>query len=280
MANPLSLSASGAMNRRPVPVLLVWVFAALIALSLSWHYRGRVAEWFSAGRSAGQDATPTDDVRARAPQSVVQPEPIGTDSSVSPEPRRLLLTGTRRGANALSGYADLGVAASSPQTYAAGAILVNGARLAEIHPDFVILEKGTSRTRVYVEGKAPPGYVPDDAALSMVGGAAIVTPASVDSADRLADIMHMTPTFTGDAVDGLQVLDSQNPQVLKNIGLQRGDRITDIEGQPVTDMGVAANALRPVLDGKDIVVTVVRDGAPQTLYLNGRVVPTDSARAR
>src|SRR6185312_17170314 len=46
--------------------------------------------------------------------AVVQPQPIGTDSSISAAPARLLLKETRPGRNAGEGYAELGISALSP----------------------------------------------------------------------------------------------------------------------------------------------------------------------
>lgn len=79
------------------------------------------------------------EIRKAPTAGVVQPEPIGTDSSSSAAPQRLVHKATRRGRNARDGTAEIGIHAGSPQTYRAGALLANGARIADKHDDLVVL---------------------------------------------------------------------------------------------------------------------------------------------
>ena len=152
---------------------------AILAIGLVALLAFTVAEfdpwgWWSAHERAASAESAERAAAHRFPQGptgVVQPRPQGTDSSVSPVPRRLILTATRPGRNTREGYADLGVDARSPQTYRAGARLANGARLEEILADHVVLEHEGVRTRLYVQGREPAGAPPPLAALVSVGGA-------------------------------------------------------------------------------------------------------------
>src|SRR4051794_33361966 len=78
------------------------------------------------------------------------PIPMGNDSSSSKTPLPLILTGTSPGRNAREGHAYIGVNKDSPQTYMAGALLVNGARLTEIYAQYVVLEKSGKSVRLYL----------------------------------------------------------------------------------------------------------------------------------
>lgn len=94
--------------------------------------------WWSAYRDRTTTASVAE-VRRPPASGVVQPKPSGADSSVSQVSRRLILSATRRGRNAQNGTASIGVNAASPQTFRAGALLANGARIAEMDDDAVVL---------------------------------------------------------------------------------------------------------------------------------------------
>jgi len=85
------------------------------------------------------------------PSQAIPTVSAGTDSSVSTVPQDLILTGTVLGRNFREGRAMIGVAPENPQTYAAGALLANGARLTEIHPGFVVLEHAGRSVRGRIE---------------------------------------------------------------------------------------------------------------------------------
>ncbi|MCC7461714.1 MAG: PDZ domain-containing protein [Gammaproteobacteria bacterium] len=206
------------------------------------------------------------------PASVTQPRPEGTDSSASAEPHPLILTATQPGRNAYEGTADLGVEARSPQRYRAGARLVNGARLEEIHGDHVVLERAGVRTRLYLPGRAPADAPPPLAALATVGGIPRQSPAQAGSSDPLTDHLRLAPVFAGDAVRALEVHANARSRVFGQLGLEPGDRITAIEGAAVTDMASALARLRPLSEGAALSVTVERDGRVSTLALDGAVV--------
>ena len=218
-------------------------------------------------------------VRKPPATSVVQPNPIGTDSSLSPAPRRLLLQSTRRGRNARDGTAAIGVHAGSPQIYRAGALLANGARLTEVHEDWIVLERDGQTARLYVDGNEPADYVDEDSALFEVGGNVRAAAALPDSADALTDVMRVTPVFEGDAVRALEIHANERSDVFNRLGLQPGDRITSVNGVQVTDTASSIAALRRLTLGEALQVTVSRQDNLETLSLDGSIVtPARSAR--
>lgn len=228
--------------------------------------------WWSAHeRSASAESA----ARRRFPEgpaSVTQPRPEGTDSSVSLQPRPLILTATQPGRNAREGTADLGVDARSPQRYRAGAHLVNGARLEEILADFVVLEREGVRTRLYLPGRTPADAPPPLPALATVGGIRPQAPAQANSSDPLTDDLRLAPVFEGDAVRALEVHATARSTVFQQLGLEPGDRITAIDGVAVRDMASALAQLRPLSQGAALSVTVERGGRATTLGLDGAVV--------
>ena len=203
---------------------------------------------------------------------VVQPEPIGTDSSISASPRRLVLKSTRRGKNAMDGTAALGIHAGSPQVYRAGALLANGARIVEIHEDSIVLERDGLRAQVYVEGEEPANYVAKETPLLLVGGDAPALAAVPTSSDTLTDVMRVTPVFDGDSVSALEVHGNERSDAFSKLGLQPGDQITVVNGTPVTDVSTSVAALRRLTHGEALQVTIKRQGQLQTISLDGLVI--------
>lgn len=212
---------------------------------------------------------------------IVQPEPIGTDSSISVAPLPLVLTGTRLGRNSREGYADIGVHVLSPQTYRAGAILANGARLEEIYSDYVVLVRASHRTRLYVTGRvapadAPKPYLP----LLVVGGPTrLEATATADSRDRLTGVIRASPVYDGDTFRALEVYGSGQSDGFLRLGFEPGDRVTAIDGLALKNSDDAFAQLRRLTEGAAFTVTVERGGKPQTLSLDGSILLEGSPRS-
>jgi type II secretory pathway component PulC len=253
---------------KPLAILLAVVIglAAFYVADLDpWGWWSEQERAVSAQRSARRRVPD-------GPASATQPRPQGTDSSVSTRPRALILTATSPGRNAREGTAELGVEERSAQRYRAGARLVNGARLEEIHADHVVLERAGVRTRLYVQGRTPPDAPQPLSALAMVGGLEPRAPARASSSDALNEALRLAPVFEGDAVRALEVHANARSSVFQQLGLEPGDRITAIDGVTVTDMATALAQLRPLSQGAALRVTVERGGRRTTLALDGAVV--------
>lgn len=208
------------------------------------------------------------------PVAAVQPQPVGTDSSVSATRQPLILTEIRRGRNAREGYVNLGVNRLTPQTYRAGAVLANGARIEEIHSDYIILEKGGQRSKLYLETRKPLSQQSSTSSLLFVGGAEPAARAVASTHDALTDFIRVTPIYQGDAVRAIEVYSNERSNVFSSLGLEPGDRITSINGEAVKDAAGAIASLRRLTQGEAMQVTIERQGALQTLSLDGLVMTT------
>jgi len=269
-----ALAAQDALKRRIVPRTVAGltgfslVFLVFLAAGVgSWR-------WWLDYQSHADKSSVRHDTRATPPGmvGVVQPEPVGTDSSVAPSPVPLILKATRPGRNTREGHADLGVNPASPQTYRAGAILANGARIEEIYSDHVVLARDGQRVSLYVDGRAPVDSPPSDSVLLMVGGAKAPAPALPSSADELANYIRVAPVYQGDAVHALEVYSTQSSNVFTTLGLEPGDRITSVDGVAVTDSSAAIASLRRLTQGEALQVTVERGGRLQMISLNGLIL--------
>jgi len=266
-------AASGAKRRRYGALSLA--VAAGIALGAFCLTGFSFAQWW-ANRITERQASAARRTLAPASHdavSVVKPEPVGTDSSVSKVPLPLILTGTRLGRNSREGYADIGVDARSPQTYRAGAILANDARLEEIYPDYVVLAREALRTRLYLLGHAsPPGAQPLAASLLTVGGTPPVPPAVADSRDSLTEVVRIAPLFDGDRVRALELYPSAHSDLFERLGLEPGDRVIAIDGAALKGSRDAIEELRRLTAGASLTVTIERGGRQQILSLDGSLL--------
>ncbi|MDB6107636.1 MAG: ral secretion pathway protein [Gammaproteobacteria bacterium] len=203
--------------------------------------------------------------------------PSGNDSSISKVPLPLKLTVTRPGRNVHEGSADIGVNEHSPQTYVAGAILANGARLIEIYPDHVRLEKDHRVVALYREGMSRLNAQAGLSDLLTVGGTQ-APPAQADSHEDLTDYIRPSPVYSGTSVVGLQVYAGRQAGAFAQIGLQPGDVITAIDEVPLSELQTALEQLHRLTQGEVVAATVQRKGERISLDLDGSVIEATRQR--
>jgi len=253
------------------PVAVLWLVLAVgFGILVLWVAGFEPLQWWRAHQQAAIAKAVPPRHAPTGPISIVQPTPLGTDSSISKVPLPLHLTATRVGRNSREGYADIGVNVLSPQTYKAGAILANGARLEEIYSDSVVLERDHYRARLYIEGRASPaGAGPTMSALLTVGGTMPNPAAVADSRDTLTEFVRIAPVFEGDHFRALELYPSAHSDVFGRLGLKPGDRVTAIDGVALKNSKEAIGELRRLSEGASVNVTIERGGKPQMLSLDG-----------
>lgn len=199
----------------------------------------------------------------------VTPErPVGNDSSVSPTPLPLILVRTQPGRNNREGLAQIGVYARSPQTYTAGALLANGARLTEVYANYVVLERDGRSARLYLTGQAQPD--PSAVAgLLTVGGTAPPAPPVMTSDEPLTAFLRPSPVFADGRVRGYSLQAGRNSAAFEKLGLQPGDIVTQINGSPVSNAADTVAALETLTQGAALSVLIERRGVSQALSLDG-----------
>jgi hypothetical protein len=206
--------------------------------------------------------------------------PRGNDSSISPRPLELLLVRTRPGRTPHEGSAQIGVVQESPQTYLAGALLENGARLMEIHSDYVVLQKDGGAARLYLSGQRVAGRSSDAALLTVGGAKQAITPAPITSREVLTDYLRPNPVYEGESLLGYEVYSGAKAGPFTQLGLRPGDLITTVGGTPLTDVSTAWDMLRELMDGAVLPAVVKRHGETLTLTLDGSILlRAEEARA-
>ena len=169
----------------------------------------------------------------------------------------------------MEGTVALGVNAGSPQVYAAGSLLANGARIVEINEDFIVLERDGERARLHAEGHEPLDLPGSASPLLTVGGQLVRELARITSEDELTKHIRVSPVYRGDRLEAIEAFPGGGSNAFAMTGLKPGDRITTINGQALSDAAKGIATLRRLTTGEALQVTVERAGGQQVLALDG-----------
>jgi hypothetical protein len=229
---------------------------------------------------AGQVAPADDADFSAAAQAPVDPQTslLGTDASVSLEEQKLVLVRTHPGATPREGTASLGVDARNPQTYAAGALLANGAVLQEIYRDYVVLSRDGKQSLLLIAGRsarisARHKDIGVDSDVLTVGGEAAVNrdlERVSTSREDLSEIIRAEPYFERESFAGLKILPGTNRHSLALLELQSGDIVRTIEGRRAESPDSAWQKLDDAVStGTPIVIGIERNGTLMSISLDG-----------
>lgn len=261
---------------------LTLLLAAIVVGTACWVSGVFELTWLKAERKEHTEAARADRVgtntQAAQASDAAPPAPVGNDSSVSPVPLPLILTGTMPGRNAREGLAFLGVNENSPQTYAAGALLANGARITEIYVDRVVLERDGQRVDLYLHGSGKTSEPRKLTDILTVGGTSPAPPAKITQREVLTDYIRPSPVYDGQTLKGYQVYPGQQAGVFSQLGLQSGDIITSINGVPLNEPQMAIEQLKQLSQGYAVTATVLRQDKIETLSLDGGLIARDLRR--
>ena len=205
---------------------------------------------------------------------------LGTDASASKVPLRLILVRTIQGPNVHSGAALIGSDPQHPQTFLASAILENGARIDEIYHDRIVLMKDGRRTTLYVLGlTSPDESVTTDPPLTVGGMSASSAPVQ-PSVEQATDYVRPVPVYEQGAVVGFQVYPGRHSEAFTRWGLQSGDVIVALDGQPLTDADQVMHLFHLIVEGASMTASVQRNGvALAFVTLDGEVIQQEGAFA-
>jgi general secretion pathway protein C len=191
----------------------------------------------------------------------------------SKEPRPLILTGTVVGSHPGEGSAFIATDERNPQTYAIGAVLANGARLAEVAKDHVILQKDGRSVRLDIQNVKSRGRPVSD--LLMVGGVQPAVTAKPTHTETFTQFIRTNPVYEGNVLSGYEVYPGQKAGVFGRLGLRPGDVITALDGARLTDAGNAMHLLAQLASGLAMRATVKRSGKTEELSLDGALMKAE-----
>jgi general secretion pathway protein C len=144
--------------------------------------------------------------------------------------------------------------------------------LDEIYRDHVVLVKGTRHTTLYIEGAGAPTDTGAGDALAMVGGVATNVESPHLSVEPITDYLRPVPVYRDNVIAGFQVYPGARPALFSKWGLQPGDLMTELDGQPVADADQLMQMLSGLIDGQALAATVQRGAATLSVTLDGAEV--------
>lgn len=249
--------------------------AAVLAIAALWSAGLPPTQWWARAQAWWGEKHRPDEPLAVAPSSVlatpvdgsqnadevsasIQP---GTAASISSQPQPLFLVGTVPGRNEHEGTALIGINPDNPQTYVGGAVLANGARLAEIHREYVVLARGASTAKLPLYRRNAPSPPPRDALL-MVGGAPPSAP-TLSVQHVLTEYLRPSPVYEGEILRGYEVYPGRKAGIFARLGLQPGDVITAINSLPLSEPHQAMELFAQLTRGSAVTATIERKNEVQ-----------------
>ena len=207
--------------------------------------------------------------------------PPGVDSGSPEKPAALYLISSSPGATSREGTARIGTNPGNPQKYAAGALLANGARLTEIHADYLVLRRGHLSARLALFDAAGRGAAAVHDELLIVGANSALPPTIVTSRTQLTDYLRPNPLYEGERLRGFEVYAGRKSHVFAQLGLRPGDVITAIDHVPLSDPAQAIAMFQQLIEGNSVTATVERAGeGPLHLTLDGALIAADAQSSR
>jgi type II secretion system protein C len=199
----------------------------------------------------------------------------------------LMLIGTAPGRNSHDGTAQLGTDPGNALTYAAGALMLNGARLTEIYADYVVLERAGRAVRLAVQGATPPGIATPDEMLMVGDSQATLSAgrptAALDGAgsggENMTDYVRPNPVYDGERLRGFELYAGSQSSVFAQMGLLAGDVVTAVDGVAATDSPQIMDAFQQLMTGGAFEVTVERKGRVEHLVIDGSAIVAAQRRA-
>jgi hypothetical protein len=250
----------------------------VVAVMVLWGSGIRPSDFWNSNDSKKKTLLSRSPVQAPPPAqavALIPMRPTGNDSSLSLVPLPIFLVRVQLGTTYREGTAEIGVAKDSPQTYSAGAILENGARLTEIHPDYVVLEKDAHADRLYLNADGRQAQI---ASKTLSVGGVLETPrsAKVSSEEELTNYIRPSPLYDGPSFIGYQVYPGSNRVPFSRMGLEPGDVIVELNGVPLGHSDQAIQLLHELIDGNVLSATVKRQEQFQAVTLDGRMILDDA----
>jgi len=184
-------------------------------------------------------------------------------SDPTPEARDWRLAGTLATANPTEGIAILGPEGQLARAYRAGVEIAAGIWLREVYPDHVQIERNgqmqslmlprssltlfAQQTAVLADREIEPPEHPEE----------LRTVITAES-DRLAAVMRLEPLMSGDLVSGIVVQPGADPGMLRRLGLEPGDVVSNVDGILVTREDRVEVLRKALGSGRSIQLAITR----------------------
>ena len=272
------------MERLNLPRLATLALALLIGLQLAWIVTGALGSHVvarpgaarpgAAGPGVGTLDTGLVVVGRIAAARLFGESPGGPgDGAVPPSSLALVLAGVFAREDPGAGRAIIGETAATGRLYGVGATLPGGARLTEVHPDRVILERGGQREALSLPRSTMPaqpatGGATNGPALAPAASSSSPSLPGASIAEDPARFIRWQAILRDGQVAGVRVYPGEQAALFTRSGLRPGDLVVAVNDSPLTDQATAAQFLRMLAGAPSSVVTVERDGRMENLSID------------
>jgi general secretion pathway protein C len=175
----------------------------------------------------------------------------------------LKLFGVRENRGSGGGAAIIGGADGQQMSYGVGEEVAPGVRLASVFFDFVVLDRGGTEERLYMD---PPEPGTTFAAGASTPGALPVQQGA--TADSVRAAFTFAPRNRGGQVSGVTVNAGANPALFASAGFQAGDVIVAVNGARITSVNDVAQLQSSLSPGARLSLTVERGAQTIPIALN------------
>jgi general secretion pathway protein C len=207
-------------------------------------------------------------------------KPTGKKVVEAPETRlKLVLRGVFASEVSTGGRAIVGDPKGKEETYAVGDPLPGGAKLSEIYPDRIILERnGRFETlRLPKELMHPNSGNAGHRSATQAGSAGSSAKVAAFQKYRkeikrnpssFMNYVRAAPHREGGKFVGFKLQPGRQPDAFNQLGLQSGDVVTAINGVQIDSPSSGMKAMRALGDGDSVNVTLLRGGQETSLSLS------------
>lgn len=176
----------------------------------------------------------------------------------------LSLVGVLASTDPREGRAIIGESGGGARVYAVGSTLPGGSRLAEVHADRVILDRGGA-----FETLPLPRQGGTPSAISTDASAATVSPVlALPPGEDLANVIRWQAVMRADRPSGVRVYPGSDAQRFTQLGLQAGDLILAVNDAPLADQANGEQFLRTLAGAPQARLTVERNGRTEIVTVD------------
>jgi general secretion pathway protein C len=146
----------------------------------------------------------------------------------------LQLFGVRENRGSGDGAAIIGGPDGQQGSFAVGEEVAPGVRLSAVFFDYVVLDPGGRKEKLYLDGSEPTDAMPAAGPLPAAPGQAAPAVGQPLSASAARQAFTLSPRQQGGRVTGVIVAPGPNPALYQAAGFQPGDVIVSVNGARIT----------------------------------------------
>ncbi|NCP11246.1 MAG: PDZ domain-containing protein [Sphingomonadales bacterium] len=183
----------------------------------------------------------------------------------------ITLFGVRENRGAGTGSAIIAGPDGIQKSIGVGEEIMAGVRLSGVAFDFIVIERGGRKEKLFLDQSTPAEVVADGTTSAPLGGDAPASAAGAISAAAARQGIALAPRSEGGRVTGIVLSPQGDGKIFAAAGFRPGDIVTAINGRRVTSAADLAALSGQIAPGARLSITVERgaETVPVALNLSG-----------